>query len=306
MVPDVEVRSYYDQPVLKKPVWKWMIPAYFFSGGLAGASSLVALGGALTGRPGLARRARLTALASLTAGTGFLVADLGRPARFLNMLRVAKPSSPMSVGSWILAGYGPAAAAAAASDVLGILPGVGAAADATAGALGVGLATYTGVLVADTAVPVWHEARRELPFLFAAGAAAAAGGVAAGLAGSPSEAAPAVRLAVVGAVAELAVASLMERSLEASGVVEPLKSGAAGRMSRGAKLLAAAGGALMFGVGRRHRAGRVAGGVMIAAGNALTRFAIMEAGHESARDPRYVVGPQRRRVNERQATGAGG
>jgi hypothetical protein len=115
-----------------------------------------------------------------------------------------------------------------------------------------------------------------------------------------------MHLAVVGAVAELAAASLMERSLEASGVVEPLKSGVAGRMSRAAKLLAAAGGAVMFGVGRRHRAGRIAGGTMIAAGNALTRFAVMEAGHESARDPRYVVGPQRRRVNERQSAGAGG
>jgi formate-dependent nitrite reductase membrane component NrfD len=87
---------------------------------------------------------------------------LGRPARFLNMMRVFKPTSPMSVGTWILTGYAPAALASAASDITGLLPAVGFAGTVAAAALGPALASYTGVLLADTAIPAWHDARREL------------------------------------------------------------------------------------------------------------------------------------------------
>src|SRR5438067_3221929 len=136
-------RTYYGRPVLKEPVWRWPVPAYFFTGGLAAGSSLLAAGARLSGNATLARRSSLSALGALGASTYFLIDDLGRPERFVNMLRVAKPTSPMSMGSWLLAAYGPATGVAAASEVLGVLPGVGRAAEAAAAALAPAVATYT-------------------------------------------------------------------------------------------------------------------------------------------------------------------
>ena len=133
MVPDAEVRTYYDKPILKQPVWKWFIPAYFFTGGLAAGSAMLAAGARLTGNRCLARRCRFVTLGALGISTAFLVKDLGRPSRFYNMLRVFKPTSPMSIGSWLLGAFGTAAAAATASDAAKILPGMGALADTAAG-----------------------------------------------------------------------------------------------------------------------------------------------------------------------------
>lgn len=106
MVPEPEFTSYYGRPILKQPVWKQPdVPAYLFVGGLAGASAVLAEGAALTGRPRLRRVARLAAAAGSTLGAGALMHDLGRPERFLNMLRMLKVTSPLSVGSWILASF---------------------------------------------------------------------------------------------------------------------------------------------------------------------------------------------------------
>ena len=293
------VRTYYDRPVLKEPVWRWYIPAYFFSGGLAGASSMLALGATLVGDRDLARRARLAALGSVATGAGFLVADLGRPSRFYNMLRVAKVTSPMSVGSWLLVGYGPATALAAASDLSGVAPGVGLAADAVAGVLGAGVSTYTGLLVADTAIPAWHEARHELPFLFASGAAASAGAIGAALS-SDDSALPARRLAVTAAIAELALAEELSRRLGELG--KPYRQGPAGRLAKAEKAVTGVGVVLLGPLGRR-RGPRVAGGVLIAAGALLDRFTVWQAGRQSAREPKDVIGPQRRASDGRTIQG---
>ena len=91
-----ETRSYYGQPVLKAPVWKWYVPAYFFTGGVAAGATLVATAARMTGDQPLARRCRFAAMGATVLSTFLLVKDLGRPKRFLNMLRVAKPTSPMS------------------------------------------------------------------------------------------------------------------------------------------------------------------------------------------------------------------
>ncbi|EUA86722.1 polysulfide reductase, NrfD family protein [Mycobacterium ulcerans str. Harvey] len=107
-MPRAQFRSYYGRPVLKTPAWEWKIAAYLFSGGLSAGSALLAAGADLNGQPALRRVSRVGALASIATGSYFLIADLGRPERFHHMLRVAKPSSPMSVGTWILAAYGPA------------------------------------------------------------------------------------------------------------------------------------------------------------------------------------------------------
>src|SRR5271157_4092944 len=150
MVPDAEFTSYYGRPVIREPVWRVPdVPGYLFLGGLAGASSVLAAGSQLSGYRELARVAKVGALGAISLSAVALVHDLGRPARFLNMLRVFKPSSPMSVGSWLLSGYGAVAGAAAVSEVTGILSPAGLAATVGAGVLGPGIATYTAALICD-------------------------------------------------------------------------------------------------------------------------------------------------------------
>ena len=176
--PTRSSRSYYGRPVIKEPVWRSPdVPGYLFLGGLAGASSVLAAGAQLSGYRELARVAKVGALGAISLSAVALVHDLGRPGRFANMLRVFKPSSPMSVGSWLLAGYGPVAGAAAVSEVTGILPKAGTAATLGAGLLGPAIATYTAALICDTAVPAWHAGYREMPYVFAGSAASAAGGL---------------------------------------------------------------------------------------------------------------------------------
>jgi formate-dependent nitrite reductase membrane component NrfD len=296
LVPDVEVRTYYDRPVLKQPTWKHWIPEYLFLGGLSAGSSLLALGATVTGRRTLARRAKVAAAGAIAAGTAALIVDLGRPARAANMLRVAKVTSPLNVGSWLLTFYAPAAGVAAAADVFGVLPGVGTAAQVGAAVLAPGVATYTAVVFADTSLPAWHGARRELPFLFAAGAGASAGAL--GLVLTPAEEnGPARRWAVAGALGEVAVSALMEHRLGEQG--EPYKHGRAGWISKAANVCALAGAVVGLRRGDR-RGGALVAGALVFTGSLLERYAVMEAGRQSAADPKYVVKPQRARLEERE------
>ncbi|MEV7353074.1 NrfD/PsrC family molybdoenzyme membrane anchor subunit [Micromonospora chalcea] len=309
-VPPAEFTSYYGRPVLKPPVWRWDIAAYLFTGGLAAGSSLLAAGGQLTGRPALRRAGRVTALAAVGASTYFLVNDLGRPSRFHHMLRVAKVTSPMSVGTWILSVFGPAAGLAAIAEaapllpergVLGLgrrlLPPAGHTAGVVAAVTAPALATYTGVLLADTAVPSWHEAYPELPAIFAGSALASGAGV--GLVAAPcAQAGPARRLAVAGAAMELWGSHRVENRLGL--LSEPYTQGTPGKLLRAGRALTAAGvvGAL---VGRRSRVlSALSGGALIAA-SVCTRFGIFHGGVASARDPRYTVVPQRERADRRAA-----
>jgi hypothetical protein len=153
MVPEAEFRSYYGRPILKEPAWTLEVPWYFFTGGMAGASAPLAVAARMTGNDPLARSALTVAGAGIAASVPLLVSDLGRPERFHHMLRVFKPTSPMSMGSWALAAMGPAAVGAAVSDRLGILPGLGRVAEVVSGVIGPSLCTYTGALVANTAAP---------------------------------------------------------------------------------------------------------------------------------------------------------
>ncbi|OLT05839.1 polysulfide reductase [Pseudonocardia sp. CNS-004] len=285
--------------MLKQPVWKVPdVPVYLFSGGMAGASAVLAELAAATGRPALARVARLGAAGGALAGVGLLIHDLGRPARFLNMLRMVKFTSPLSVGTWILSPFSALTTAAAASEITGVAPVLGRAAGLGAAALGGPMTTYTAVLITDTAVPAWHEAYREMPVVFGASAVSAAGGL--GLLGlgvlgaDVAENAPAARLGAAGAAVELAAGTAMERRLGDIG--EKYRTGPAGRWLRAARVLSATGavGAI---AGRRHRGVAAASGVALLAGSLATRFGIFFAGRASAADPRDTVVPQRARVS---------
>lgn len=299
-VPEAEFRSYYGRPVIKEPVWKVPdVPAYLFLGGLAGGSAVLGALADATGRRALCRVGRVTAAGAALASVGALMHDLGRPERFLNMLRVFKPTSPLSVGSWILAPFSGLSAAAAASELTGRLPALGRLASAGSAALGPAMATYTAVLLSDTAVPAWHEAYRELPFLFGGGALASSGAV--GLLAAPAaERGPARRMAVVGAAIELGAAQAMERRLGPL-LAEPYRTGRAGTVHKVARALTAAGGVGALLAGRRRWLGAVSGALLVA-GAASTRYAVFEAGRQSARDPKYTVIPQRARLDAQRAT----
>ena len=303
MVPEAEFTSYYGRPVLKEPVWETPdVPGYLFLGGLAGASSVLAACAQYSGYHELAKVAKTGAGAAISLSAVFLVHDLGRPARFLHMLRVFKPTSPMSMGSWLLAAYGPAAGAAAACAVTGRLPRVGRAATAAAAVMGPGIATYTAALLCDTAVPAWHGAHREMPYLFAGSAAAAAGGLGM-LALPPDRARPAAQLAMLGAAAELTAEHLLERRLGT--VAEPYHAGPPGALMRTAKVLTACGlGTAVLARARRRRALSVLAGATMMTASAVTRFGVFEAGLASARDPKYTVEPQRERVTQRDQAAA--
>jgi hypothetical protein len=286
-------RSYYGLPVLNEPVWKADIPAYLFLGGLAGASSVLAAGAGATRRPALARGAKAGALAAITLSLAALIHDLGRPERFLNMLRVFKPSSPMSVGTWILTAYGPAAGVAAATDVTGRMPRTGRAATAGAALLGPAVASYTSALIANTAVPAWHDGHREMPFVFVGSAASAAAGW--GLLVAPTrETGPARRLAALGALTELTASHRLEERIGI--VAETYRTGMPGRLMKMSKALTAAGALGALTAGRRNRAAAALSGAALLAASACTRFGIFHAGMASARDPKYTIVPQRERA----------
>lgn len=296
VVPEPEFTSYYGKPVLKPPVWRRLdIAGYLFLGGLAGASSVLAAGAEVSGRARLARGSRIGAGTAIGLSMVALVHDLGRPERFLNMLRVFKWTSPMSVGTWIVSAYTPAAGAAALSAVTGRLPRVGTASAMAAALVGPAVAAYTGVLIADTAVPGWHEGHREMPYLFVSSAAAAAGGL--GLLVAPlREATPARRLAMAGAAAELLVAHRMRDQMGV--VAEAYHTGRAGALTRAAEALTGAG-AVAAALGWRNRLISAAAGAALLAGSALTRFGVFEAGMISSSDPKYTVLPQRERIHAR-------
>src|SRR3954470_18371315 len=297
MVDDVEFTSYYGRPIIKAPVWKSPdVPLYLFLGGAAGTSAVLGAMADLSGRPALTRVSRLVAGGGAIASVGFLVHDLGRPERFLHMLRVFKPTSALSVGTYILSPFSAAAGATAAVELLGWFPRLKRFGGVVAALFGGPMATYTAVLLTNTAVPSWHAFHTKLPFVFAGSAMAAGGGIS--MVFTPlAEAEPARKMAMIGAGIELAAVRRVENS--DSIVVEPYHVGRAGKLMRAAKACTASGLGLAV-LGGRTRLGAVASGTLLAAGSLLTRFGVFDAGMVSARDPKYTVIPQRERIAARE------
>jgi hypothetical protein len=298
MVDDVDFTSYYGRPIIKAPVWKTPdVPLYLFLGGAAGTSSVLGAFADLSGRPTLTKVTRITAGGGALASVAFLIHDLGRPERFLHMLRVFKPTSALSVGTYILSPFSALTAATAAAELLGWFPRLRRLSGMGAAVFGGPMATYTAVLLANTAVPSWHAFHEKLPFVFAGSAMAAGGGIS--MVFTPvDEAGPARKMAVTGAAIELAMVHQVEN--EESIVSEPYHLGRAGRLMRAAKTCTAAGAGLTV-VAGRTRLGAVASGTLLAAGSLLTRFGVFDAGMVSARDPKYTVIPQRERMAAREA-----
>jgi formate-dependent nitrite reductase membrane component NrfD len=299
--------TYYGRPVLKEPVWIWAVPAYFFTGGVAGAAAVLGASAQSSTRDeldGLIRRCRWIAAAGATVGTGLLIYDLGRPERFLNMLRVFRPTSPLNVGSWIVAAAGPLTVVSAIlSGGEGVLGTLGDTAGSAAGAVGLPLAGYTAVLVSSTAVPVWSEIRRSLPVLFVASAVEGAAGLLQLLKLNAREESVARRFAVAGAAADLAAAAAVEQeAARVTGVDAALREGLAGSLLRAAKALAASSLALNLLPGRA-RWKRTVAGVVGVLGSLATKFGVFYAGQASARDPRASFRLQRAGRGAAEVTG---
>ena len=296
-----DVRSYHGQPVIKEPTWTWEIPMYLFTGGAAGASAGLAWLSEVQGNEVLARRAWAAALGNVVISPALLTSDLGRPLRFINMLRMVKVTSPMSVGSWVLVASGTTTALAAANAWTGLFPRLARFAKPVAALAGLPLSTYTAALLANTAIPVWHEARRTLPFVFGSGAGLSAGAFAL-ITTAPEHAGPARRLALAGALVEVGSSEIMRRGLGEHAEAYDAQPSKALRLISAACL--ASGSALVAARGRSSRPAAAAGGVLLAAGALSARWNVFKAGFASARDPRYVVGPQRAAVSEGRRRGA--
>lgn len=317
VVPEATVErfdDYYGRPIVKAPPWEWPIAVYLVLGGVAASSALLGVGGQLTGRPALMRNGRIASFVASAAGAGFLVVDLGKPIRAFNMLRVVKFSSPMSIGSWILSSFALFAGITGSAEAEKLcgeplpLPRIQRrawywtserAAPASA-LLAPPLAIYTALLLSDTSNPTWQAVRDHLPFVFSSSAAMAGSGLMM-MATPVRESGPARALAAMGVAGELAASAAMHRQADPV-ATEPLYKGRPGRLMKWAERLAIAGGVGTVLCGRK-RLGAVVSGAMLLAASVCTRFGVLTAGMEAAKDPRYVVEPQRRRLAERRRRG---
>ncbi len=307
--------TYYGRPLLKEAVWIWSIPLYFYVGGTAGAAATLGAAAQLAGGPGarpLVRRCRWIAAAGCGASTVLLIHDLGRPERFLNMLRVFRPTSAMSVGSWVLAAAAPAAMGSA------VLSGcrrpwlrrLGDAAGLGAALFGMPLAGYTSVLLASTAVPLWQASRRSLPPLFIASGMSGAASLFGLMPLAPREERIVHRFGTAGKIADLAAMAAVERDAgRVPQVARPLQEGLSGTLWKSAKALTAASLALsLLPLPRRRRrltrARDVGIGLLGTAGAVALRFAVFHAGKASARDPQATFDNQRAELHAQQPASA--
>ncbi len=290
--------GYYGIPLLKQPQWKPEIPLYFFVGGAAGASAVIGTIANWTGRDEkVARDARLVAAAGAIISSGLLIADLGRPSRFLNMLRMFKPQSPMSMGAWTLAGFGTFSGAAAVAQILADRFGfgpfriIGNVAEGFSALFGLPFSNYTGVLIGATVIPVWNHNVRSLPFHF--GMSGLNSGVSI-LELLGNDTSPALnRIGLLSAAAETYEGFELEAKRDPE-VNRPLKRGVSGWITRAGGILSGPVplvlrvAAEITGV-RRSQQLRRAAAISSIAGSLLTRFGWVRAGHASTKDWRLPL-----------------
>lgn len=300
-LPGADAQSgYYGLPLLKEPVWTWEVPVYFFVGGAAGGASLIAAIARWVARdPALERDARwISVVGGAVISPILLIADLGRPIRFLYMLRVLKPQSPMSVGVWILVAFSAGSSKAWLARLLAsrtssavlrraaqlLLVPIDAAVVVT----GLALSTYTGALIGVTAIPVWARNVRLLPLHF-------------GMSGLGSAAAmlelrhdhPGLhRIGLGVATAETLIEGYVESRRDRA--FDPLHEGRSGLLIRLGAALSGPVPLVLRLLGRRARVLRLLAAVSMMAGSAVTRFAWLEAGRASAEDPREPLGLETR------------
>lgn len=278
--------SYYDLPALKPPVWTWEVPLYFFVGGIAGVASCVAfIAHLFSADPAMISLLLWIALGGAAICPVFLIADLGRPLRFLNMLRVFKLRSTMSMGAWILVAFSGFAFLAAVGNEVD-LRGYGSAivsalrwfGEVSGAMTGLLLASYTGVLLGATAIPVWFTNRRFLPAHF----------LTSGLGGSSAILElsgffiPATQIfGFITSGLEMAFEALFE--IRKPNVDAPLRQGRSGIAFRIAGLLEGPAALAIRVIWGSAPGGRRAAAICFLAGSLLSRYAWIWAGRGSAK-----------------------
>lgn len=279
--------GYYGTPLLKEPTWTWEIPLYFFVGGMAGASAVVASAARVAGaESGLARDARWIAALGGAASPPLLVSDLGRPARFLNMLRVFKLQSPMSVGAWTLLAFSSSASASAFADLLSRRAKkrvpvrlVTDAAQVLSAATGLVMSSYTGVLIGATTIPVWSRNVSVLPVEFTA---SALGSAVSALELLGHRAGALSILGTAASVTETVTGVLHERTRDPA--LEPAKKGRGGLLIRAGGVLSGPAALILRLLGRRREAA-----ALTLTGSLLLRYGWLEAGRASAKDAKIPL-----------------
>ncbi|MBX6771698.1 MAG: polysulfide reductase NrfD [Chloroflexi bacterium] len=296
-------RGYYGLPVLKPPVWQWEIWSYFFLGGLSAGTFLVASLARLFGDEDDRRGSQVGYLLSVAAILPcplLLIKDLGRSSRFLNMLRIVKPSSPMSMGIWGLIAFSVCSVLSAwrALDaVIGrplplsrALPERLVALVGSAAAIFIG--GYTGVLLSVTSVPLWSRSVLLGPTFLAA--AFSSGLAALGLA-----------LAFCRGISNRTLAKLRPMEVAALAVEGVMLAGFARQSDRAVRpvvssdehghgfLLGAVGMGIILPllahlVGPHHRRSAALSSVCALVGGLLLRRALIEGGRVSAEDPQVT------------------
>lgn len=273
--------GYYGLPYLKEPVWSWEVPVYFFVGGAAGAAAVLGAAAQLTGADrDLVNDARWIAAAGSALSAPLLIGDLGRPERFLNMLRVFKLQSPMSVGAWTLAAFGTFSAAsvfAAEVSERTALPVrlIGDAAAMLSAATGLVMSTYTGVLIGATSIPVWAKHASMLPVHFGASALSSAVSMLE-LLGHREEA-----LNILGLAASIAETYLHYKSKLDPTITSLAASAFSGPLP-----------ALMRVAGFGSKRFRQAAAASTIIGSLLTRISWIEAGKKSASESGHTARPR--------------
>ena len=290
-------QTYYDQPLLKESVWTIDIPLYYFTGGAAGAA--LALGAAVQlGGNGDLRRfsqhCHWLGIIGSTIGAGFLIHDLGKPSRFIYMLRVFRPTSPMNIGSWILGGAAPTAIATGLFiNRGGLLGKVGEVTGYASGVFGAALAGYTGVLVSNSAIPAWQAARRWMPILFMSSAMASAASILDLFYEDERANRITFMFGNVGRVLELAASYKVEEAAsQVPSVGEPFRTGATSSLWKTATVLTAAS-LIISAIPSKSTGKRKVAGLLGALGSLCLRFAVHYISKESSRNPRAAIEQQR-------------
>jgi formate-dependent nitrite reductase membrane component NrfD len=283
--------------MLKQPVWIWSIPAYFYVGGVAGVGATFGAAAQLLAphsMRSLIVRSRWVATAGGAVSAALLVHDLGRPSRFLNMLRVFRIQSPMSMGSWILTVFSSVAGTAAVlpfgprifrplANVFGFIAGV----------FGLGLSGYTGVLISQSAVPVWQASYRITPILFLASGTAAAASFFEFFKLNRREASAIEWFGAMGKIVELAATFALEYNVcRIERVGRPLREGFSGFLWQSAKALTISS-AIVSILPGKSRPKRIVAGALGSIASLCLRFGIFYAGKASARDSRASIEQQR-------------
>jgi protein NrfD len=294
--------TYYDQPALKPSPWTWEVATYIFLAGLGGSAQIIATAADLLGgrqRRSIVRNGRHLAVASAVLGAPLLISDLKTPRRFYNMLRIFRPTSPMSIGSYILTAFGGASALTAAGQLLDERSGregsgpVAKVAQIPAALAGAGMSTYTGALLSATSTPLWAAEPGLLAARFAC-SAMATGAAALSLTeqiDEPENSRALDQVALAATAAELAVSVISERRQRARGVGRPLREGGWGAANTlGAVALGAGVPLACYGLNlvrkRRSRGLSIAASLAVLAGGMIMRQAVLHAGQQSAKRPR--------------------